>query len=178
MNRPPDFARRGVFSPEVRLDVVTYGMLIGAFTLGAFAFVLYGIYGGPIAAGCNDAYRPECEAVFRARATAFATLALLLLFNAFDCRDSRKYLWSMSVFANKYLIGAFLICASTIVAWIYIPFVNTVLLAHSPISWEWGVTAVCIVAFELIVQLYKLIKNLVRPLPSVQAMALVPQLPQ
>lgn len=137
--------------------------LPGALTLGAFAFVLYGIYDGIVGVACNDVLTSPCIFVYRARSTAFLTLGTLLLINAFDCRDQRRYVWQLPLFRNLALVLAFVLCFGSLAALVYIPYVNTVLLQQAPITWEWGVVGVCAVVYELLVQVYKFVKNRVSP---------------
>jgi magnesium-transporting ATPase (P-type) len=164
MKLPPDYRNRGVFSIEVRADVLVYGLLIGAFSIGAYSFVEYAIYAGASGLHCNDVLSTACLSVYRARATTFVTMGLLLLANSFDCRDSRKYLWQMNIMSNKALVFAFGLGAASLVALVYIPYVNTELMKQAPISWEWAVPVVCVLCFELLVQAYKAVKNRFWPL--------------
>jgi len=158
MRRPPDLKNRGVFSREVRGDILVYGVLIGGFTLASFSIVLYGVYAGAIGQDCNES-GINCWPVERARSTAFATLAFLLLANAIDCRHSTEYVWERSLLQNRRLLFAVLGCAATIVMGIYIPFVNSVIFRQAAISWEWVCPAVSVILYEALVQVYKAMKK-------------------
>lgn len=53
MRRPPRSRSRGMFTTEVILDILIYGFFIGAFTLGAFAYVVFVFGGGELGENCN-----------------------------------------------------------------------------------------------------------------------------
>ena len=75
LQRPPQSLKRGVFTLEVMVDMLFYGLWVTALCLAAFVLVLYGFGDGFIGLGCNDGLNGgQCELVFRARATCFATL--------------------------------------------------------------------------------------------------------
>lgn len=86
MDVGPDYFQ-GIFTLSWCLDTVGYGVFIGAQTLANFVIVQYGVADGvqDIFPRCNDhlvGLQPGCEAVFKARGTAFATLQLILLVHA------------------------------------------------------------------------------------------------
>merc|ERR1712072_1361977 len=56
LRRPPHNLKRGVFTIEVMIDMVVYGVWIAALCLSAFVFVVYGPGDDGFGTGCNDAY--------------------------------------------------------------------------------------------------------------------------
>lgn len=89
MQRPPQSLKRGVFTLEVLVDMVVYGIWVAALCLAAFVLVLYGFEDGVIGLYCNDSIADGCDAIFRARATCFATLTWFSLFLAWEVIDMR-----------------------------------------------------------------------------------------
>src|ERR1700742_25237 len=67
LERPPQNLKRGVFTLEVLLDMLVYGLWMSAPCLSSFLLVVYGFGDGDLGSGCNDAYSAECDTVFRAR---------------------------------------------------------------------------------------------------------------
>lgn len=88
MELPPTEFQR-IFTAEFWIDLVFYGFLIGALSLVNFVIVLWGYYPvsnedelanrkGNLGADCNVGPSAACDPVFRARATCFATLVIIL----------------------------------------------------------------------------------------------------
>ena len=84
MQRPPQSLKRGVFTIEVMVDILVYGIWIAALCLASFVLVLYGWGTGEIGFRCNDSIDDGCDTIFRARATCFATLTWFSLFLAWE----------------------------------------------------------------------------------------------
>merc|ERR1711939_837850 len=59
LRRPPHNLKRGVFTIEVMIDMVVYGVWIAALCLSAFVFVVYGPGDDGFGTGCNDAYSDQ-----------------------------------------------------------------------------------------------------------------------
>ncbi|RBA11856.1 sodium transport ATPase, partial [Fusarium proliferatum] len=76
MQRPPQNLKQGVFTPELLIDMVVYGLWMSALCLASFVLVLYGFGNGKadIGENCNNEYSEDCKVIFRARATTFACL--------------------------------------------------------------------------------------------------------
>ncbi|KAA8566891.1 hypothetical protein EYC84_009988 [Monilinia fructicola] len=71
MDRPPQSLKSGVFTLEVMIDMLVYGLWMAALCLSAFSLVLFGWGTGDLGSECNDRYSQQCDTVFRARATTF-----------------------------------------------------------------------------------------------------------
>jgi magnesium-transporting ATPase (P-type) len=102
MSRPPQSLKRGVFTLEVMVDMLVYGLWISALCLGAFTLVLFGFGDGELGENCNDSYSAACDTVFRARATTFACLTWFALFLAWELVDMRRSFFRMQPGSKKY----------------------------------------------------------------------------
>lgn len=173
MQRPPQNLKQGVFTPELLIDMVVYGLWMSALCLASFVLVLYGFGNGAADIGdsCNEHYE-GCEVVFRARATTFACLTWFALFLAWEMVNlrrsffrmqpkSKKYFtqWMIDVWRNKFLFWAIVAGFVTMFPLIYIPVINTVVFKHAPISWEWGIVFIEAVLFFLGIESWKWAKR-------------------
>jgi magnesium-transporting ATPase (P-type) len=106
----------------VVIDTIVYGIWMAALCLAAFSLVLFGWGDGNLAEGCNSDNSPECNEVFRARATTFVCMtwfALFLAWELIDMRrsffrmkpDSKRYFtqWMLDVWRNKFLFCGIMI---------------------------------------------------------------------
>ena len=166
--------KQGVFTPELMVDMVVYGLWMAALCLASFVLVLYGFGNGQadIGQSCNEE-REGCEVVFRARATTFACLTWFALFLAWEMVNmrrsffrmqpgSKRYLtqWMHDVWRNKFLFWAIMAGFITMFPLIYIPGLNDIVFKHAPISWEWGIVFVEAFLFFLGIETWKLIKRI------------------
>jgi len=168
LSRPPQSLKRGVFTIEVMVDMIVYGLWIAALCLGAFSVVMFGFGTGDLGANCNDSFNPSCETVYRARATTFACLTWFSLFLAWQMLDmrrsffrmqpnSKKYFtqWAVDVWRNKFLLFSILFGFVTIFPVLYIPVINQKVFRHKGISWEWGVVFVATFLFFVGIETWK-----------------------
>merc|ERR1712187_884178 len=65
MDRPPQ-SKQGIFTWEIIIDTLVYGVWMAALCLASFSLVLFGWGDGNLASGCNSNYKPECDTVFLA----------------------------------------------------------------------------------------------------------------
>lgn len=169
MQRPPQSLKRGVFTFEIMIDMLVYGIWIAALVLAAFVIVLYGFGNGEsdIGLNCNDSLDNGCETVFRARATCFACLTWFSLFLAWEIVDMRrsffrmqpdstKYFtqWAYDVWRNKFLFFAVMAGVITLFPVLYIPVINDVVFKHTGISWEWAIVFIAALLFFLGVEFW------------------------
>jgi magnesium-transporting ATPase (P-type) len=172
MRRPPQSLKRGVFTLEVMIDMLVYGLWIAALCLGAFSLVLFGFGDGNLGLNCNDSYSEDCDTVFRARATCFACLTWFALFLAWELVDmrrsffrmqpgSKKYFtqWIYDVRRNKFLFWSIIFGFVTIFPTLYIPVINHVVFKHAAITWEWAIVVVATLLFFSGVEAWKLGKR-------------------
>ncbi|KAH6704225.1 hypothetical protein BKA61DRAFT_636056 [Leptodontidium sp. MPI-SDFR-AT-0119] len=152
MLRPPHPMEVGVFAWEIMIDMLVYGLWMAALCLSAFSLVLFGFGDGSLGNGCNNHYSPECDTVFRARATTFVCLTWFALFLAWEMVNMRRSFfrmqpkstrcftqWAMDVWQNKFLFWAVIAGFVTIFPTLYIPVINHKVFKHTGISWEWGI---------------------------------------
>lgn len=102
MRRPPQSLKAGIFTMQIMIDMVVYGVWTAALCLTAFVLVLYGFDNGQIGNNCNDSIDGGCDVVFRARATCFATLTWFSLFLAWEVVDMRRSFFRMQPDSKKY----------------------------------------------------------------------------
>ncbi|KAJ2466923.1 hypothetical protein GGI02_004209 [Coemansia sp. RSA 2322] len=109
MDEPPRPPTSGLFSWEVQSDIVFYGASIALLSISDFWLIISGFGNGEMAQHCNKEYTEECDLVFRARATVFATLTLAILLHAYNCRRIRGPMWNWRMLKrmheNKFLLG-------------------------------------------------------------------------
>jgi potassium/sodium efflux P-type ATPase len=174
MQRPPQNLSQGVFTPELLVDMVVYGLWMAALCLTSFAIVLYGFGNGAADIGdnCNNKYSEECAVVFRARATTFACLTWFALFLAWEMVNmrrsffrmqpkSKRYLtqWAVDAWRNQFLFWAIVAGFVTIFPIIYIPTLNTVVFKHAGITWEWGIVFIEAFLFFVGIEAWKWAKR-------------------
>ena len=171
MRRKPHDTVRGVFTYQILVDMIVYGVLMGTCTLLTFVALIYGVNHGDLGYDCNRAYAPSCEAVFRARATVFVELTWLILIAAWEFKSIRRSMFRLNpyststfplfhdVYENKFLFWAVVIGALSVFPAVYIPGLNHKVFKHTGISWEWGLAFGVLVVFVLGVETWKGIKR-------------------
>ncbi|PHH65706.1 hypothetical protein CDD81_1792 [Ophiocordyceps australis] len=175
MRRPPQNLKQGVFTPELLIDMVVYGLWMSALCLASFVLVLYGFGRGSADIGqdCNNKYSEDCKVVFRARATTFACLTWFALFLAWEMVNmrrsffrmqpkSKRYFtqWIVDSWGNKFLFWAIIAGFVTMFPIIYIPGLNKVVFKHAPISWEWAIVFIEAFLFFLGIESWKWAKRI------------------
>ena len=171
MNRPPQ-SKQGIFTWEVMIDILVYGLWTAALCLASFSLMVWGFGDGNLARGCNRSYSEQCDLVFRARATTFVCLTWFALFLAWEMVNmrrsffrmqpkSKKYFtqWMYDVWRNKFLFWSIMAGWITMFPILYIPVLNTVVFKHVGISWEWGIVFVEALLFFLGVEAWKWAKR-------------------
>ncbi|PNS20119.1 potassium/sodium efflux P-type ATPase, fungal-type [Sphaceloma murrayae] len=172
LERPPVSLKRGVFTFEVMLDMLVMGLWMSALCLSSFLLVMFYWGDGVFGDMCNASYSPECDTVFRARATTFVSLtwfALFLAWEVVDMRrsffrmqpDSTRYFtqWMFDVWRNKFLFWSVIAGFVTIFPTLYIPVINRDVFKHEGITWEWGIVFVEAILFFLGVETWKWAKR-------------------
>ncbi|KAI1134624.1 potassium/sodium eff [Hypoxylon sp. FL0543] len=177
MLRPPHDLRIGVFTKEIIVDKMAYGLFMGSLCIAAFTAVIYTsmeeIYGetpgyGNLGSDCNAVYNPSCDNVYRARATTFATLSFLLLLTAWEVKHFTRSLFNMypemyagtfsvfrTVWRNKFLFGA--VIAGFVITFpvIYLPVINRAVFKHQAIGVEWAIVVGCVLVYTALVESWK-----------------------
>ncbi|RDW81887.1 hypothetical protein BP6252_02999 [Coleophoma cylindrospora] len=171
MRRPPHDNKRGVFTVQILVDMIVYGILMGACTLFTFVIIIYGANGGNLGVDCNRSYSDTCGPVFRARAAVFAELTWLILISAWEFKSIRRSMFRLDpasesrfplfkdVYENKFLFWAVVIGALSVFPAVYIPFVNTKVFKHVGITWEWSLAFGAVFIFVLGIEGWKAVKR-------------------
>jgi len=176
MYRPPHDNKKGVFTTELITDKFIYGFFMGALCLFSFAIVAYvGPGGGNLGSGCNESYNDTCDVVFRARATTYATITLLLLVTAWEVKHFARSLFNMypnsshgapaglsifpTLWRNRFLFFAVIAGLLIMFPIVYIPVINEKVFKHGAITWEWGVAFGCVVIYIAAIESWKAIKR-------------------
>ncbi|KAF1830533.1 sodium P-type ATPase-like protein [Decorospora gaudefroyi] len=164
MHRPPHDTNKGVFTKELIIDKFAYGTTMGALCLASFAIV---VYAGPntqgLGHGCNEGWNPSCDTVFRARATTFATITLLLLVTAWEVKHFHRSLFNMypnttvfeTLYGNRFLFFAVVAGFVLLFPILYIPGVNRHVFRHEGIGWEWGVAVGAVAIYVAVLEAWK-----------------------
>ncbi|KAI0017376.1 potassium/sodium eff [Xylariomycetidae sp. FL0641] len=171
MRKPPHDKRRGVFTNQVLVDMLVYGLIMGVLTLATFIIVVYGANGGQLGENCNKAFSDACIPVFRARAAVFAELTWLILVSAWEFKSIRRSLFRLNpdsqskfplfedLWENKFLFWAVVIGALSVFPVVYIPVLSTRVFKHTGITWEWGVVVAATILFVAGMELWKMTKR-------------------
>ena len=174
MFRPPHNLAVGVFTKELITDKFIYGFFMGALCLASFSIVAYiGPGGGQLGSGCNEGWNDTCDVVFRARATTYATITLLLLVTAWEVKHFSRSLFNLypdshvppglsmfsSVWRNRFLFWAVTAGFSIMFPIVYIPTINREVFKHGAIDWEWGVSFACVVIYITAIEIWKAVKR-------------------
>ncbi|KAF9887091.1 hypothetical protein FE257_010585 [Aspergillus nanangensis] len=171
MDRPPQ-SKAGIFTWEVIVDILVYGVWTAALCLSAFSMRMWVFGDGNLGRDCNREYSEECDLVFKARATTFVCLTWFALFLAWEMVNMRrsffrmqpkstKYFtqWAYDIWRNKFLFWSIMVGFLTTFPIIYIPVLNHEVFKHTGISWEWGIVFVEAVLFFAGVEAWKLFKR-------------------
>lgn len=173
MRRRPRDGKRGVFTPQVIVDMVVYGTIMGTCTLLTFVIIVYGSGNGALGEDCNGTYNNSCDVVFRARSAVFAGLTWLILVSAWEFKSLRQSMFSLDpatargtrfpffkdVYENKFLFWAVIVGALSVFPAVYIPVLNTAVFKHKGIGWEWALSGGAVVVFVLGVEAWKAVKR-------------------
>jgi P-type Na+/K+ transporter len=174
MYRPPHSLEIGVFTKELIVDKFIYGFFMGSLCLASFSIVAYaGPGGGNLGSGCNEDWNASCGLVFRARATTYATITLLLLVTAWEVKHFSRSLFNMypeagtlsglsvfpTVWRNRFLFWAVTAGFCIMFPIIYLPVINRQVFKHNPIGWEWGVSFACVAVYITAIESWKAVKR-------------------
>ncbi|CZS89197.1 hypothetical protein WAI453_010355 [Rhynchosporium graminicola] len=172
MQRPPQSLKVGVFTLEVMIDMMVYGLWMAALCLSAFSIVLFGFGDGGLGIGCNNSIDQGCETVFKARATTFVCMTWFSLFLAWEMVNmrrsffrmqpgSKKYFtqWAIDIWRNKFLFWSIVAGFVTVFPTLYIPVLNDRVFRHTGITWEWVVVIIETILFFFGVETWKWAKR-------------------
>jgi Na+-exporting ATPase len=171
MRKPPQDKKRGVFTNQIIVDMIVYGIIMGACTMATFCIIIWGANGGNLGQDCNTTYTDACEAVFRARAATFAELTWLILISAWEFKSLRRSMFKLNpeddskfpffkdVYQNRFLFWSVVIGALSVFPVVYIPYLNTNFFKHRGITWEWALSIGFTLLFVAGMELWKFTKR-------------------
>ncbi len=148
--------------------MLVYGILMACCVLGSFTVVIFGFDDGNLGAECNNDYSLECDSVFRARATCYATMTWIFLFFSWELIDFRRSFfnmprgfkaWAGHLWGNTFLFFAVIVVFFIVFPTLYIPVLNHVVFLHEGITWEWGVVFVALIIWFLGTEAWKWAKR-------------------
>ena len=142
MKRQPRKRKESLFSGGVGIDTAWQGAMFGVLTLIAY-FIGSRVWNDPMLGGTM----------------AFATLAMGQLVHALNMRSSHS-LFKIGVHSNLYMVGAFLASLTLLLAVLLIPGVQTVFSLVTMNGAAWAVVIGLSLAPLVVMELYKLIKQL------------------
>jgi Na+-exporting ATPase len=159
MSRSPRSPRAGAFTKEFAADTIIYGLLMGIPPLITFVIVVYGFGNGNLGINCNENLNSTCTTVYRARATVFASLTIIILLHAFEMKDTRKSIFRMNLLVNRTLFYSVICGGLALFPTIYIPKLNEVVFKMMDITWEWGLCFASVVFYFVGTESYKACKR-------------------
>ncbi|WFD31016.1 P-type Na(+) transporter [Malassezia sp. CBS 17886] len=166
-------SRLGIFTKEIVLDLLVYGLWMAALCLGTFSLVLFAWGGGDLGYDCNNKLNDSCDMVFRARGATFTTITWFSLFLAWEVVDMRRSFfhmtdtghwynhWFIDTWRNRFLFICVVLGFVSVFPILYIPGLNDVVFLHlGPKGWEWGVIFVATFLFFVGVESWKWAKRI------------------
>ena len=172
MDRDPHDTKKGVFTCQIIVDMLIYGILMGSCAILTFVIIIWGVYDGNLGHDCNKRFSQECRPVFRARAAVFAELTWLILVSAWEFKSIKRSMFNLESRAdrkpwtfcadlheNQFLFYSVIICALSVFPVVYIPGLNTTVLKHTGISWEWALSIGAVAVFVSGVETWKYVKR-------------------
>jgi len=148
--KSPDLMKQPPRRPEARLldsgtllAIGAQGVMLGAISLGAFAYSLYGLH----------------REVEQARTVAFTVMVMVQLVHAFNCRSERLSLFQVGMWTNRPLLLSFLLSLGIQVAVLTIPAAASIFkVAPLPIE-DWVLMGVMSLLPLLLMELIKALRR-------------------
>lgn len=171
MRKPPQDKKRGVFTNQIIVDMIVYGIIMGACTMATFCIIVYGANGGNLGFECNQSYSEACRPVFKARAATFAELTWLILISAWEFKSLRRSMFRLNpdddskfpvfkdIYANRFLFWSVIIGGLSVFPVVYIPVLNHKFFKHTGITWEWALSVGFTFVFIAGIEMWKMTKR-------------------
>ncbi|KAM5354309.1 hypothetical protein ACJ41O_000959 [Fusarium nematophilum] len=171
MRKPPQDKKRGVFTNQIIVDMIVYGIIMGACTMCTFCIIVYGANGGNLGHECNQRYSESCIPVFKARAATFAELTWLILISAWEFKSLRRSMFRLNpeddskfpvfkdIYSNRFLFFSVIIGGLSVFPVVYIPYLNHKFFKHTGITWEWALAVGFTFVFVAGIELWKMVKR-------------------
>lgn len=168
MDQGPETYQK-IFTLEFYVDLFFYGILMGSLALVNFVIVQWGYFDGDLGYLCNehqtyvddfDGNRYDvCNKVFTARATCFATLVIILMIHALECKHMNRGMFQVNLMDNKVLLWCVIVLALSTFPVIYIPVINNKVFKLTGLKWEWGIVVGMIFVYLASTELWKFCKR-------------------
>ena len=146
MDLPPESFHR-IFTLEFYVDLIFYGFLMGALALVNFVIVLWGYFPGDLGVLCNEQDSEICSPVYQARSTCYATLVIILMIHALECKHFSKGILQVNLLDNKVLLWCAVVLLLTTFPIVYIPVINNKVFKIGGLKWEWGIVFGMIIVY-------------------------------
>lgn len=171
MRKPPQDKKRGVFTNQIIVDMIVYGIIMGACTMCTFVIIIYGANGGNLGEECNQRYSEACIPVFKARAATFAELTWLILISAWEFKSLRRSIFRLNpdddsrfpvfkdIYSNRFLFWSVILGGLSVFPVVYIPVLNHKFFKHTGITWEWALSVGFTIVFVAGIELWKMTKR-------------------
>jgi Ca2+-transporting ATPase len=148
--KSPDLMKQPPRRPEARLldsgtllAIGAQGVMLGAISLGAFAYSLYALH----------------REVEQARTVAFTVMVMVQLVHAFNCRSERLSLFQVGMWTNRPLLLSFSLSLGIQVAVLTIPAAASIFkVAPLPIE-DWALMGVMSLLPLLLMELIKALRR-------------------
>ncbi len=140
MERKPENSKKSMFSDGMGVRIALEGCMIGMLALLAFAI--------------GHIYFDEAEQHIVGRTMAFAVLSISQLVHAFNMRTEHS-IFTISLFSNVYLVGAFLIGTILQASVIMVPALSTIFKVKQLEPVQWGIVALLAFVPIVVVELEK-----------------------
>lgn len=162
MEQQPD-AFHQIFTIEFYVDLAFYGILMGALALVNFVIVLWGYFDGYLGIDCNEkssANGTACDKVYLARGTCFATLVIILMIHALECKHMVRGMFQINLWDNKVLLWCVIVLSLATFPVVYIPVINDKVFMVDGLKWEWGIVFGMILVYLAMTELWKFCKRI------------------
>ncbi|WVO20606.1 potassium/sodium efflux P-type ATPase, fungal-type [Cryptococcus decagattii] len=159
MEQGPEVYHR-IFTLEFYVDLIFYGFLMGSISLVNFVIVLWGYYPGNLGRFCNEDDPSICDPVYQARAACFATLVIVLMIHALECKHLSRGLAQINLRDNRVLLWCVIVLSLSTFPVVYIPVINNKVFLLGGPRWEWGIIFGMIFVYLGATELYKWCKRI------------------
>ncbi|AAS54394.2 AGL097Cp [Eremothecium gossypii ATCC 10895] len=172
MEKPPNDSKAGIFTWEVIVDMIVYGLVMAVCCLGCFVSIIYKDGHGNLGTNCNVEYSDSCKSVFSGRAATFATMTWCALILAWEVIDMRRSFFAMKpetdtpytqvfkdIWSNQFLFWSVIFGFTSVFPVVYIPVINTKVFLHIGIGYEWGIAFAFSLVFWLVAEFWKFAKR-------------------
>lgn len=158
-----------IFTKELITDMFVYGFWAFVCGICNFVIIIYWKGKGDLGYECNseNANTSVCKHVFEARSSSFSILTWSALILAWECIDFRQLLfarigerpWWGKLWNNQFLFWSVVIGSLMVFPLVYIPVINTKVMLHKNIGWEWGTAVLFTLVFLVGSEIWKFIKR-------------------